>query len=249
MKRRDFVKILGVAPLIPTISFLNQPQPKISALNGFKEFLTSIKAKTPTSFEKHNLEFYSYYSQLFNAYNQYDKCLTVKFRQGGFTTFNLIHSAWEAMNNKNYHALHIVNNLTSIRFLMQHFNMLFPSIELNKNSSITFASNASDIRLNPDSKRFKQLPQQHTKIDRIYVDEAAWCNNIEDQLSNIKYKKLVLTSTLNTKEDYFYKAQQDNSFHVMKMNYKNCPKIVELVEKIRMHYYASDFEKEYLCEI
>ncbi len=167
-----------------------------------------LKVNTPqgtTSF----LE-YDYHEDLLNFYEQNRFVITNKYRQGGFTTFNILYGLWKCIFNTDKKIMCVFktdreccHHSEVIKIAIEKLpDFLKPNLSINNSHEKNFeCSNSKMWFITPQSCRSRSA-------DFLFIDEAAFIKNMKQHwqamypiLSN--GGKCFIVSTLNQPNDWF----------------------------------------------
>jgi len=180
-------------------------------------------------------QLYDYQKRLFKFYQEERYGISIKFRQGGFTTFSVVYALWLAMFHDNQKILFLsktdreaVHMGNIVDLMLKMFEPWFsPKLEKNQEHIKVFSlTNSSIAFFTPDAARGRSLTH-------LFIDEAAFIPHIEKHWKALypivaSGGKVFVNSTVNGVGNWFeqtyHSAEKgENNFKIFKSNYKEHP--------------------------
>ena len=268
MKRRDFLKGMSLIPFAGIFGYEKTIEAIVEPVLPVIEFAKKLLLNCPGGLFKFKVD--EYHKHLAWSYENNNQCLLLKYRQGGFSTFNLIQGLYDVIHKPKFNVAYISgNNSWSEEYLNMAVGIMCNNIEIFKPHydylhvvdglilEIKF-KNGNKMMFSSESFRGRQ-------VDRVFFDEAAWIPNLKklhESLflatckSNHKGMKLCFTSTPNRAKGYFYDIYKkskkgDLPIKVLKYDYlksKYWRDRPEDVIALRKNLSKNNFNQEMLCE-
>lgn len=191
-----------------------------SRFDNFVEFASKLDVYGPLGVGK--FQIYPYHEELFEAVDNNDRVIITKFRQGGFTTFNLAYAAWLAKQGKS--VCFIVPQVRQIySYYCQLKKMLNKrSEEFLQRSSYLLADMGEGKILFSSIENLRNIFDQ----DLFFVEELAfWQDNLAaDGMKIVENTnaKFVVTSTFKP-NTYFSNLWNYSNFKTFAPSYKEHP--------------------------
>jgi len=189
---------------------------------------------------------------LLNDYENHRFVIFKKYRQGGFTTFNLIYAIWKAATEWDRHIM-FVTKYDREALMLGHIVKrmeLGDMVRKHTNHETRFVTGSVINYQNSQASRGKAA-------DHIFIDEAAYIDNMSDCWKCLYPMlscgaKCVVYSTPNGTDNWFYEiykmaCAKTNEFHVSPTHYLHHP--IYKTEAKRTFFKENLGLKSYLREV
>jgi hypothetical protein len=190
---------------------------------------------------------------LLRDYEKHNFVIFKKYRQGGFTTFNLIYAIWKAVTGMDRRIVFVTKydrEAIGLSYIVKRME-LGDLVERQTNHETTFANGSSICYMSASAGKGRSC-------NWLFIDEAAFFENMHDTWKCL-YPSLsagarcVVYSTPNgTDKNWFHQTYFDalkkrNSFHVSDVHYLHHPNYA--TEDKRRTYRENLGDKAYLQEV
>lgn len=216
---------------------------------NFTEFLKYVKVSRPTNRKAIRITLFPYQRRLIKDYKKYDRVIGLKFRNGGFTTINLIFGLYRSMFKKETVSF-ISTTSTCSEYAKGIINRIisnFPQelTELVKNN------NNKKIEFIEGNYYFNSGYEQIQNTDWIFIDEAGFMplNKILYPVLNTNKKLIIFSTYPNSEDNWFLKLYRESKdFYKFESNYKERFNEKE-IEKFKNSLPKEIFAKEFECHL